>query len=70
MAQKSFFLLSLVLATLILIYSFPTGILAYPQDQFNECLLAAKSNPDVNRLPIEDLKLFCDCAIDNNSRSG
>ena len=36
---------------------------AYPQDQFNECILAAKSNPAVLGAPEKAIQNFCDCSL-------
>ena len=47
----------------LLVYSVSKSVMAYPQDQFNDCILAAKSNPAVIDLPTKSLEAFCDCAL-------
>ncbi len=37
--------------------------IAYPQDQFQECMLAAKANPVLVGVPDTFVEGFCDCAL-------
>ncbi len=70
--KKLLFNLSIVFATFsIVAFSFAIGVDAYPQDQYQECILAVKSNPVVVGIPEVALESFCDCALraiidDNN----
>tara|TARA_B100001250_G_C19688150_1_gene739021 strand:- start:492 stop:731 length:240 start_codon:yes stop_codon:yes gene_type:complete len=53
---------SLIAFFLIIFISSPVSI-AYPTDQMDECILAAKSNPAVLQLPESAIEDFCDCAL-------
>ncbi len=56
--------LTLLFASLVLVvFSLVVEVDAYPQDQYQECLLAAKSNPAVVGIPEVSLESFCDCAL-------
>ncbi len=53
----------LVTSLLMFAFSLVTEVNAYPQDQYQECLLAVKSNPVVIGLPESSVQSFCDCAL-------
>ncbi len=62
--KKLLFNLSIVFATFVIVaFSLARGIDAYPQDQYQECILAVKSNPVVVDIPEVALESFCDCAL-------
>ena len=64
MSLKDFsFRLHFLLLIFIFIFSFSSHVLAYPQDQLDQCILAAKSNPVVIDFSEESLTSFCDCAL-------
>ena len=43
--------------------SFVPASFAYPVDQLDECILAAKSNPALLQVPESAIHEFCDCAL-------
>ena len=62
--KKLLFNLSIVFATFVIVaFSLSIGVDAYPQDQYNECILAVKSNPVVVGIPEDSIESFCDCAL-------
>ena len=62
--KKLLFNLSIVFATfVIVICSLAIRVEAYPQDQFQQCILDVKSNPVVVGIPEVALESFCDCAL-------
>ncbi len=62
--KKLLFNLSIVFATFVIVaFSLAIGVDAYPQNQYQECILAVKSNPVVVGIPEVALGSFCDCAL-------
>ena len=61
----NFFLFSIsyFLASLLFFTSYSTSVSAYPKNEFDQCMQAAKSNPAVDGLTDESLRSFCDCAL-------
>ncbi len=56
--------LTLVFASLVMVtFLLATEVFAYPQEQYQECILAVKSNPAVVGLPEISIESFCDCAL-------
>ena len=55
--------MKLLLALVMLFCLFSTAANAYPEDQYNACMLAAKSNPAVINLPESAIADFCNCAL-------
>ncbi len=53
---------SLIIFLCIYFVLAPTAI-SYPKDQFEECVLSAKSNPEMEGVPIKSIEGFCDCAL-------
>ncbi len=49
--------------TLILISTFSAKAIAYPREQLQECITAAKSNSAIVDIPEMDISDFCDCAL-------
>ncbi len=37
--------------------------IAYPQDQFNDCISSAEQNPSVQGVERASLEEYCDCAL-------
>ncbi len=56
------FLISALTALTLLLAIVPTAI-AYPEDQFNECMIAAKANPSLVGVSESFVEGFCDCAL-------
>ncbi len=56
--------LALVFAAIIIAaFSLVSELNAYPEEQYQECFLAVKSNPAVVGLPQSSIESFCDCAL-------
>ena len=45
------------------IFAFSSPVFSYPQEQFTECVLSAKSNPSILGAPEQSIENFCDCAL-------
>ncbi len=56
------FLISALTGLTLLLAIVPTAI-AYPEDQFNECMIAAKANPSLVGVSESFVEGFCDCAL-------
>ena len=56
------FLISALTGLTLLLAIVPTAI-AYPEDQFNECMIAAKANPSLVGVSESYIEGFCDCAL-------
>ncbi len=52
-----------LLASLLFLTSYSTSVSAYPKNEFDQCMQAAKSNPAVDGITDESLRSFCDCAL-------
>ena len=62
--KKLLFNLSIIFATFIIVaFSLAIRVDAYSQDQYQECVLAVKTNPVVVGIPEVALESFCDCAL-------
>ena len=59
--MRRFFLIALS-GLMLLLAIVPTAI-AYPEDQFNECMIAAKANPSLVGVSESYIEGFCDCAL-------
>jgi len=59
------FLLNFILPVVIFFLPFfiTSEVNAYQKDQFDECILAAKSNSAVADVPSASIEAFCDCAL-------
>ena len=51
------------LTALIVFSVFAPKTIAYPENQFKECTLAAKANPSLLGVPEISIQGFCDCAL-------
>ncbi len=47
----------------IVFFMAPMAAIAYPQDDLTECILSAKSNPNILGVPENSIEKFCDCAL-------
>ncbi len=48
---------------LLAIFALPSIVIAYPKEQLNECILSAKTNPNVTGISEESIEDFCDCSL-------
>ena len=48
---------------LLLFLVLTPAAMSYPQDQFEACVLSAKSNPEMAGVQDEAIEGFCDCAL-------
>ncbi len=56
--------LIIVTITALMFFSVPLPkAIAYPQDQFSECVLSAKANPVLVGVQEAFIEGFCDCAL-------
>ena len=56
-------LLISALTCLMLFLAIVPKAIAYPEDQFDECMLAAKANPSLVGVTESYIEGFCDCAL-------
>ena len=47
----------------MIIFTFSTKVIAYPQTQLKDCVLSAKQNPVILGVPEKSIEDFCDCAL-------
>ena len=55
-------LLILLFVTFFILYPI-SRIYAYPQEEYDECILASKANPAILGVPDSSIKNFCNCAL-------
>ena len=62
--MRSYLIQMKTLLILFCIYfALAPAAIAYPQDQFEDCVLSAKSNPVMEGVPESSIESFCDCAL-------
>ena len=48
---------------LLVLLAFTPAALAYPQDQFEDCISSAQKNPNVKDVSQSSIERYCDCAL-------
>ncbi len=62
--MKPFFVsLSLLFTCFLCVFCVVAEVDAYPNEQLEECIVAAQSNSSLVEIPLESIKEFCDCAL-------
>ena len=61
--SRFFLKLSYIVFSFVLAFFLAGQVKAYPPDQLNECVVAAKSNPSIEGVPLISIEAFCDCAL-------
>ena len=51
------------LVFLVIIFVFSPVAIAYPQDQFRDCISTAQENPNIKGVPQSSIENYCDCAL-------
>ncbi len=52
-----------LLIIFVVIFSVPSIALAYPRDQFKDCLESALQNPAIDGVSQDSVENYCDCAL-------
>ena len=52
-----------VFAFILSILSLVSPVFAYPQAEFDDCVISSKENPEMVNVDGESIESFCDCAL-------
>ncbi len=52
-----------LLIFLLIVFALADATSAYPESQFNECIVGVKRNPIILGVPETSIQNFCDCAL-------
>ena len=48
---------------LLVIFSFSPVVIAYPQEQLNDCISSAQKNPSIEGASKSSIENYCNCAL-------